>query len=131
MSTTQANRPITSLLTQVVSDIAYLLQTEIRLARTELNEKLGKAANSGKSIGAGAILVLAGLVVLLLAAARFLTAAGMPEEWSLTLVGLVAFAVGIALTIGGVKEVARSVSRPHRTLDQLQADLSLIKEQRR
>src|SRR5205085_8820945 len=37
-------RPLASVLTQVVSDLAFLLQTEIRLARAEIGEKLSIAA---------------------------------------------------------------------------------------
>ena len=127
----QTSRPITAVLTQVVSDVAYLLQTEIRLARAELNEKIGKAASSGKLIGAGAVLMLAGLIVLLLAVARWLTVAGMPEEWSLTLVGGVVLAIGAGLAMQGSRGLKASALKPYRTLDQLRADMSILKEQGR
>jgi hypothetical protein len=39
MATKESARPIVSLMTHVASDLAYLVQTEFRLARAELREK--------------------------------------------------------------------------------------------
>jgi len=59
------DRPLASMMTQVVSDLAYLLQTEIRLARAEIGEKLSSAANAGIYLGIAAVLMLSGVFVLL------------------------------------------------------------------
>jgi uncharacterized membrane protein YqjE len=129
MSIRETTHPLTSAITRAVSDIAYLLQTEIRLARTELSEKLGKVASGGILIGAGAVLALAGLIVLLLAIVQWLAIAGLPLEWSLLLVGAVVLALGALLLMKGTNNMKGSALVPHRTIDQLKADLSIVKEQ--
>jgi hypothetical protein len=129
MTVRDNTRPLTSVLTQVVSDIAYLLQTEIRLARAEVNEKVSLLASSGKLLAVGSVLVLAGLIVLLLAIVAWLTVAGMPEEWALTLVGGVVLIAGLVLAMKGSRGLSGPALKPQRTLDQLRADVSIVKEQ--
>jgi uncharacterized membrane protein YqjE len=129
MATRDTTRPITSLLTRVGSEIAYLLQTEIRLAKTELGEKLGRLAGAGIRIGAGAVLALAGLIVLLLAIVQWLAVAGLPNEWGLLIVGGIVLIVGAVLLMSGSRNMKGSALVPQRTIDQLKADLSIMKDQ--
>jgi uncharacterized membrane protein YqjE len=129
MATRDTTHPITSLLTRVGSEIAYLLQTEIRLAKTELGEKLGRIAGAGMRIGAGAVLALAGLIVLLLAIVQWLAVAGLPYEWGLLIVGGIVVIVGAALLMSGSRNMKGSALVPQRTIDQLKADLSIMKDQ--
>jgi len=77
MATRETTRPIVSLMTHVASDLAYLLQTEFRLARAEIGEKLTAASNAGAYLGLAAALALAGLIVLLFDIAQWITAAGL------------------------------------------------------
>jgi hypothetical protein len=94
-----------------------------------LSEKLGKIASGGILIGAGAVLALAGLIVLLLAIVQWLAIAGLPLEWSLLLVGAVVVVLGAVLLMKGPNNMKGSALVPHRTIDQLKADLSIVKEQ--
>ena len=86
MATGETGHPIVSLMTDVASDLAYLVQTEFRLARAEMGEKLSAASNAGAYLGIGAAIGLAGFIVLLLDIARWITVAGLPYEWSLLIV---------------------------------------------
>jgi hypothetical protein len=115
-------------MTQVVSDLAFLLQTEIRLARAEIGEKLSSAANGGMLIGIGAVLLLPGIFVLLLAIVRWLEVAGLPDQWGLLLVGAVTVGIGVALALIGANSFKRSALVPDRTIEQLQADYTVAKE---
>src|SRR2546423_11333170 len=99
MATKDSSRPLASVMTQVVSDLAFLLQTEIRLARAEIGEKLSTAANGGMFLGIAAVLLLAGLFVLLLDVVRGLEVAGLPGPWGLLIVG--GRTVGIGLGVPG------------------------------
>jgi uncharacterized membrane protein YqjE len=129
MTTSEHSRPLTSVLTQIVSDVTHLLQTEIRLARAEINEKVSRVATNGKLLAVGAVLSLVGLLVAALAIVAWLAVAGMPEEWGLTLVGAVLLIAGVALAIKGSKGLSVPALKPQRTLDQLHADVSTVKEQ--
>jgi uncharacterized membrane protein YqjE len=128
MATRDTTHPITALLTRVGSEIAYLLQTEIRLAKTELGEKVARVANAGIQLGAGSVLALAGLIVLLLAIVQWLAVAGLPYEWGLLIVGGVVLIVGVVLLMSGSRSMKGSALVPQRTLDQLKADLSIMKD---
>jgi uncharacterized membrane protein YqjE len=129
MHTSEHSRPLTSVLTQIVSDITHLLQTEIRLARAEMNEKVSRVATNGKLLAVGAVLSLVGLVVVALAIVAWLAVAGIPDEWGLTLVGAVLLIAGAGLAIKGSKGLSAPALKPQRTLDQLHADVSTVKEQ--
>jgi hypothetical protein len=129
MPTRETTHPLTSLVTRAVSEIAYLLQTEIRLARTEISDKLGKLATGGILIAAGAVLALAGLILLLFAIVQWLAIAGLPQEWGFLLVGGGVLLLGLGLLMKGTRNMKGSALVPHRTIDQLKADLSIVKEQ--
>ena len=128
MSTRDSARPLTSVLTQVVSEVAYLLQTEIRLARAEFSEKLSRAANGGAMLGIAAILSLCGLFVLLLGAVRWLEIAGVPDQWGMLIVGGAALLIAIVLALVGARNLKGSALKPERTIEQVRADFSIAKE---
>jgi hypothetical protein len=124
----EMSRPLTSVMTQVVSDAAYLVQTEIRLARAEIGEKLGAAASNGGYIGAGAVLLLPGIFVLLMAIVRWLEIAGLPTQWGLLLVGGLVTIIGVALAMSGANSLKASTLVPDRTIHQVREDISVAKE---
>src|SRR5436309_12945186 len=128
MATRETSRPLASVMTQVVSDLAFLLQTEFRLARAEVGEKMSQAANGAMFLGIAAVLSLAGLFVLLLAAVRWLEIAGMPDQWGYLLVGVVTLGAGVLLAMKGVNNFKASSLKPDRTIEQLRADYSVAKE---
>jgi hypothetical protein len=128
MAIRDSNRPLTSLLTQVVSEVAYLLQTEIRLARAEISEKLGRAASGSAMLAIAAVLSLCGLIVLLMGAVRWLEIAGVPNQWGFLIVGGAVLIIGVALALFGTRNLSGSSLKPQRTIDQVRADFSVAKE---
>jgi uncharacterized membrane protein YqjE len=122
------SRPLAALLTQIVSDLSFLLQTEIRLAKAELSDKASQVANGGIFIGIGAVSFLAGLFILLMAAVRWLEVAGLADRWGYLLVGVVAVGIGVALALKGVNSFKPSALVPDRTVEQLKADYTVAKE---
>src|SRR5919202_697814 len=129
MAIHQSTRPLTSLFTDTVADLTNLFQTEIRLVRAEINEKLSTAASGGALIGAGAVVMIPAVFILLLAIVRWLAVAGLPEQWGLTLVGLVVAALGVVLLMKGVNNLKGSALVPRRTIRQVRADVEVAKEQ--
>ncbi len=128
MSTREATRPIVSLMTHVASDLGYLVQTEFRLARAEMSEKLSVAANSGVYLALGGVVALGGFIALLFDIAHWITAAGLAYEWSLLIVALVTLAVGAMLAMAGVSRLRGSALVPNRTLEQMREDYVVAKE---
>lgn len=128
MATHESTRPLGSLFTDVASEITHLFQTEIRLVRAEMNEKVSRAASGGALIGAGAVILLPAVFLLLLAIVRWLGVAGLPEHWGLLLVGAVVAVVGGALLMKGVNNLKGPALVPQRTIEQVRADFSVAKE---
>ena len=125
----QSTRPLASLFTDVVSELSHLFQTEIRLVRAEMNEKVSRVANSGALIGAGAVVMLPAVFILLLAVVRWLEVAGLPEQWGLLIVGVVVAALGAVMLMKGLNNLKGSALVPQRTIEQVRADFSVAKEQ--
>ena len=128
MAARETSRPIMSLMSEVASDLAYLVQTEFRLARTEVGEKVAAMSGAGAWLGLGGGLALAGLVVLLFDIGRWLTVAGLPAEWSLLIVALAALVAGALVAMVGVNRMKASELVPNRTLGQMREDYATAKE---
>jgi len=129
MATRDTDHPVTSLIASVINEITHLLQTEFRLARAEVKEKVAQFSSGGAMIGAGAVLLLPGLVIFCFAIVRWLVIAGMAEEWALLLVAAIVLIAGAGLLIAGVNAIKASSLVPERTIDQVRADFSIAKEQ--
>src|SRR5437879_997392 len=121
-------RTIVNLFTDVVGDAVHLFQTEIRLIRTEINEKFSRLANGGTLVGAGAVAALAAVFLLLPAVVRWLAVAGLRDQWGYLVVGIVVAAAAAGLLVGGINRIKSTKLMPDRTLDQLKADFATVKE---
>jgi uncharacterized membrane protein YqjE len=128
MTTQDERQSIFGLMTRVLEEVVHLFQTEIRLVRAELNEKAGQLANGGALIGSAIVLIIGGLVLFLMAVVRWLAIAGLPEEWGLLLVGLLAAAGGGLLLSRGIQAVTSTNLVPDRSIDQFRADVATVKE---
>jgi len=117
------------LIASAFSNLADLLQKEIRLARAEISDKIMNLARAAALIAVAAFL---GLVALLLAIEGFvfvLAALGLAMYWSCFIVAAV-----IAIIAAGLFFWARSKSRdlfPDRTVGQVREDVRTVKEQMR
>jgi putative superfamily III holin-X len=128
MATNESTRPIVSLVTHVASDLGYLVQTEFRLARAEMGEKLSALSNGGVYLATGAVIALGGFIALLFDIAQWITVAGLAYQWSLLIVALVTLAVGAVLAIAGVGRFRATSVTPKRTIEQMREDFVVAKE---
>jgi uncharacterized membrane protein YqjE len=125
---TETRRPIVQLFADVINEVTGLLQTELRLVRVEMSEKLSKLANGGVMIGVAAALIIAGLGIAFLAVTEWLVIAGLTREWSLTLVAVVALAVGGLFAVRGVASIKETELVPERSLHHVREDIHTIKD---
>jgi hypothetical protein len=121
-------RTIVNVFADVIDDAVHLFQTEIRLIRAEINEKIGRLANGGTLVAAGGVAALAAVFLLLQAIVRWLAVAGLPDEWGYLLVGIVVAAASAGLLTAGINRIKSTNLMPDRTLDQLKADFATVKE---
>lgn len=122
------NRSVPGLLGDLVQQLTSLFRQEIQLARVEVQEKAAQAADAGKFIVIGALLLTAALMVFLDAAMYGLAAAGIPMPWSALIVGAVVTVVGYVLLRKGMSSTNGPTLKPEKTTEQLHRDAVTVKE---
>ncbi len=125
---TQTNRGIPDLVSDAVGQLAKLVSNEFELARAELSEKAAQAGRAAAIIGAGVIIFMPALVMLLFAVAAALMHAGIsdPVAYLLTAVGAMLIS-GILIWIG-MNRLSGDALKPSMTIDQVQRDRLAAKE---
>lgn len=109
-----AERPISAVLHDIVGNVQEIVRSEMRLAKTELTEELGKMRSAGVLLGAGVLMISFGAVFLLLAAVYALSL--VMAAWAAALIVGVAVCVIAALCFGaGIKRVKAMRAIPKTT----------------
>lgn len=126
----EGSRSVPELLSSLVSQISTLFRKEVQLARAEVSEKFGQAANAVLPVAAGAGLLVASLIVLLFALAALITwLFAIETVWSLLIVGAVCALAGYLLVRSGVSRLRVSNLMPQRTAEQIARDAEVAREQ--
>ena len=129
MSFVSSGRSIPELFTDVASQLTTLLRKEGQLARAELTENIGRMATGLGIIVGGAVLLIPALVILLQAAVLGLAAEGLAAGWGALVVGGVVLLLGLVLLLVGAKRLKAETIVPNKTINQLQRDVSVAKQQ--
>ena len=124
----ETNRSIPELLSDAVGQLAKLVGNEFELARAELSEKANQAARATAMIGAGAVILIPALVLLLFAVAAGLIKAGLSEPIAYLLTAIGAAVVSGALIAIGINRLRGDALKPSVTLEQVQRDKLVAKE---
>jgi hypothetical protein len=114
-------------LSEILADVADLVQKEIRLARAEITAKLNAKLMGGVWMAAAGVLGFVAFLFLLEAIAHFIASFGLALHWSY---GIVAAAVALAATLAFMKgraDVAEDMV-PERAIRNLKTDISAAKE---
>lgn len=113
------------LIRQLAHEVPALLTKELALAKAEIKETVETAKAGVAAVGMGAIVMLAGLIIVLLAAVYAL--ANIMQPWLAALiVGAVAMVVGFIMIQSGKKQFDASNLTPERTVSSLQKDKDAI-----
>jgi hypothetical protein len=126
--TPRGERSIPELFGDAMSQLAKLIGNEFALARAELSEKVSDAGRAAAFIGAGAILMIPAIVVLLFAAAAALIRTGLSDPVAYLCVGAAATVVSGALIVVGLNRLSGNALKPSITLDQVERDKMAAKE---
>jgi membrane protein implicated in regulation of membrane protease activity len=124
----ERHRSIPDVFVDLFHQLAGLLRNEGQLARVEISEKLDKLIGAGIMLAAGALLLLPGLVLLLVAFAYFLAERGMSPAASSLISAVVALAIGAALLVVGLNRLKQVRLVPNKTLRQIQQDVPIVKQ---
>jgi hypothetical protein len=129
MSMLNDGRTIPELFTDLVTQLSTLVRKEIQLAKAEASEKLTEAMTGVGIIAGGAILMIAALGILLEGIAHLLSYLGVPGQWSYLIVGVVTVIIGFVLIKMGMNSLKADKLTPTKTVEQLQRDAAVAREQ--
>jgi len=121
-------RSIPTLLSDILAQLAKLISNEFDLAKAELSDKAGQVGRGVAMIGAGAIIMIPAIVMLLFAAAAGLMHAGLSDPVAYLLTGVAAAIVAGGLVAIGINRMSGEALKPKMTIEQLQHDKAAAKE---
>ncbi|AMN41581.1 hypothetical protein RHPLAN_31460 [Rhodoplanes sp. Z2-YC6860] len=122
------NSALPRALSEVIGDVAELLQKEIKLARTEVSEKISEKLRAGVWLSVTATAGLIAVLLLVEALVFGIAAYGLALHWSCLIVAAVMAAIAAAAFFIGKTDADQSVS-PTRSIHQVKQDFSTVKEQ--
>jgi len=117
-----------TLISDLFRQVLQLLRGEVRLAKAEVQEKLGTAKNGLALIAVALVLALPTFFILMFAGGYGLIAAGLSPALSALSVGAAGLLVSGLLAWLGLTKLSLEHLTPTRTLDQLKQDRALIEE---
>ena len=125
-----AERSVSDVLRDIIRDLQDMVRSEIRLAKVEIREEVGRTVSSGAWIVAGIIGAVIAWVLLSWTLV-FALATRMPM-WTATLIvaGVMA-AAAAALITGGIRRATRIQPLPERTVESVKENLEWMKQQTR
>jgi hypothetical protein len=123
-----SNRSIPDLVSDAFGQLAKLVGNEFDLARAELSDKASHVGRAAAIVGAGAVILMPALVLLLFAIAAALTRSGFSEPVSYLLAGGGAALISGTLIAPGLSRLSGDALKPSVTLDQVQRDKVAVKE---
>jgi uncharacterized membrane protein YqjE len=115
-------------LSDVVSDVADLFQKELRLARTELSEKLSNKLRAGIWMSASAAFGAAAALLTLQALVFAIASYGIAMHWACLIVAAALAALGGFAFAMGRADAVEDLT-PTRTIHQVKQDFATAKEQ--
>ena len=109
-----ADRSISTVLYDIVSNIQEIIRSEMRLARTEFTEELGKLRSASVLLGVGALLAMLSVLFVLIAIVYALSL--VIPAWAAALVVAVSVgALGGILVFAGIKRIKAVRAAPKTT----------------
>ena len=126
--TSPSSRSIPDLVSDAFGQLAKLVGNEFDLARAELADKATQVGRAAALIGAGAIILMPALVLLLFAVAAALIQSGFSQPVAYLITGVGAALVSAALIMTGLNRLSGDALTPSVTLDQVQRDKVAVKE---
>jgi len=125
---TASERSFADLLRDIVRDLQEIIRSEVRLARTEIGEEIGKAKSAGMALAMAAVTGLFGLAFLLLAAVYAL--ALVLPNWAAALIVGGVMALIAAVSLGtGKKRMKEIHPKPERTVETIKENVAWAKQQ--
>jgi Putative Actinobacterial Holin-X, holin superfamily III len=115
-------------LSEVVADLADLLQKEFRLAKAEISSKISTKLGGGIWMSAAGVLGLMAVFIVLQALIFAIASTGIAMHWSCLIVAAGLVVIAAAAFFKGRADAQEDLT-PDRTIHQINRDISTVKEQ--
>jgi uncharacterized membrane protein YgcG len=122
------NSGLTRALTDLLADLAELVQKELQLAKTEITEKITSRLRASAWMVVAGILGMVAALLVVEAAVFALASFGLALHWSCLLVAAVLIAIAAATFFHG-RSLTDDGLLPSRTARQITQDIKTAKEQ--
>ena len=120
-------RTLGQLVADATQDISSIVRSEIALAKAEMKADAQKAGvGAGMFVAAGTLAFLA-LILLLIAAAYGLVAAGLAPWLAFLIVAVVLLGIGVILELAGKRSIASGKGKPERAIKSTQETIAAVK----
>jgi hypothetical protein len=121
-------RSIPELFGDAMAQLAKLVGNEFALARAEMSDKVAQVGRAAAMIGAGAVVMIPALVLLLFAVATALIRSGLSDSVAYLCAGGGAAIVAGFLIAVGLNRLSGDALKPSITLQQVEKDKMAAKE---
>jgi hypothetical protein len=121
----RSSESIPDLIRDLATDLSTLFGKEVQLAKSEVRETVSDVQIAVGAIASGAVIAMAGLVILLLSAVYGLSNVLAPWLAAL-IVGASALLVGYLMVNGAKKKMSESSVVPERTLESIKKDTETL-----
>ena len=121
-------RSIKQILQDIVNHVSDIIRSEVRLAKTEVQQDATHFAKAGRWIAVAAVLVFYAVGFVLLSAVYGLQGV-MPSWLAALVVGVAVGIVAAALYFTGRKKLAQASLRPDKTIQTLEDNVTWFKRQ--
>ena len=120
-------RTVGQLVADATQDISSIVRSEIALAKAEMKADAQKAGvGAGMFVAAGTLAFLA-LILLLIAAAFGLVAAGLAPWLAFLIVAVVLLIIGVILVLAGKRAIASVKGKPERAIKSTQETIAALR----
>jgi hypothetical protein len=126
--TSPTDRRMPELFGDAMAQFAKLIGNEFALARAEMSEKAGQVGRAAAMIGAGAVVMVPALVLLLFAAATALIRSGLSDPVAYLCAGGGAAVIAGILIAVGLSRLSLDALKPSIILQQVERDKVAAKE---
>ncbi len=129
MSQQEPEQTLGALFANASRDLSSLVHSEIELAKAEVRREVKNGITGGAMFGAAGFLVVLAVILLSIAAAYGLVAAGLHPGWAFLIVAGVYLLIAVVLALVGKRAVSK-VGPPTRTIRTSKETAAFLKHPR-
>ncbi len=120
-------RTLGQLVADATHDISSIMRAEIALAKAEISADAKKAVAGAGMFAVAGVLAFLALILLLIAAAYGLVAAGLAPWLSFLIVAGVLLVIGVILALVGKSRLSKVKGKPERAIKNAQDTIAAIR----